>query len=165
MNRKFLQHITFIILLLGINAIALSQSGKVPPFRIIQPDGKPFFAANLPLGKPIIIIYFSPDCDECKKLTTDLLDRMIEFKKASIAMITYLPVESLKQFVTRFEIKSYSNIFIGTEGNSLFVRNYYNINRFPFIALYTQNGDLVKKYDYTTEDQLTDLSYQLAKIK
>ncbi len=125
---------------------AYPQSGKVPPFRMLQSNGKIFRAEELPIGKPIVIIYFSPDCEDCQKLTKDLLARMNDFKYVSFAMITYQPVENVRAYVVKNKLNNYSNIFIGTEGSSLFVRNFYNIMKFPFMTLYNKNGDLIVKY-------------------
>jgi protein-disulfide isomerase len=47
---------------------AKAQAGKLPPFRMMQTNGKVFKAEHLPIGKPTIIIYFSPECDHCEKL-------------------------------------------------------------------------------------------------
>lgn len=138
---------------------AYSQSNKVPPFQIIQPKGTIFKAENLPLGKPIVIIYFSPECEECQQLTKELLERINEFNKASIAMITYLPKDMVVQFATAFHLDKYSNIYIGTEGNSFFVGNYYKVGELPFIALYNKNGDLIKIFN--KEKSLDNLSEQL----
>jgi hypothetical protein len=138
---------------------AFSQHNKVPPFQIIQSDGKIFKAANLPIGKPIVIIYFSPECEDCQQLTKELLNRIKEFNNTSIAMITNLPVDKVKKFVTEYHLDKYSNIFTGTEGNTFFVGRYYNIGQLPFMALYNKNGDLIKVYykDLSIEDLLIHL--------
>jgi hypothetical protein len=130
------------------------QSGKVPPFQMLQSGGKVFRAQNLPLGKPIVIIYFSPDCEECQALTSELIKRSEEFKKASVAMVTYLPVEYVTKFIAKYKLSNSPNIYVGTEGNTLFLKGYYNIEKFPFMALYTKNGDLVKTYysDHSLDD-------------
>jgi thiol-disulfide isomerase/thioredoxin len=140
-----------------------AQAGKVPPFRMIQSDGKVFRAENLPFGKPILIIYFSPDCEDCQLLTRELLVRINEFRNVSIVMITYLSVESVSDFVAKNKLHNYSNIYVGTEGSNLSVKNYYNIGLFPFIALYSKNGDLIKKYN-SKEINLNDLSERLKLI-
>jgi thiol-disulfide isomerase/thioredoxin len=136
-----------------------SQSNKVPPFKMIQANGKVFLAGNLPLGKPIVIIYFSPDCEDCQQFTKELLNRINEFNSASIAMITYLSLSIVKQFVSDYHLDKYSNIYIGTEGNSYFVGNYYKVGKLPFLALYNKNGDLIKVYDkeISIEDLLIHL--------
>ena len=62
---------------------ASAQSGKVPPFRITQSNGKVFNARDLPLGKPILLIYFSPDCEHCQVFMKAFFKRANDFKKAS----------------------------------------------------------------------------------
>ncbi len=146
----------FISFLLITASQAFSQSGKVPPFQMTLHDGKIFKAQNLPLGKAIIIMYFSPECEECHQFTEEMLKRIDDFQNASIAMITYMPVEKVKPFVSENKLDNYPNIYVGTEGYSLFVRNYYSILQFPFVALYNKDGNLIKKY-YSTEVNVNDL--------
>lgn len=140
--------IIFVLLLAGVFFVSTvsAQSNKIPPFQMMQADGKIFKAQYLPLGKPIILIYFSPDCEECQELTKKLLERIEEFKDVSIAMITYQPVEMVAQYISKNSLGKYPNIYVGTEGSSLFVRNYYDIMLFPFMTLYNKNGDLIVKY-------------------
>lgn len=152
-----------IFLILSACPELFAQSGKVPPFRMILPGGKLFKAQNLPFGKPIILIYFSPDCEDCQKMTSELMDNIDDYLSASIAMITYLSVESVSNFVKKNGLGKFSNIYAGTEGSSLFVKNYYNIEHFPFIVLFNKDGDLIKKY-YSNEINLKDLSYRLNRL-
>lgn len=142
-----------------ISSISYSQSGKVPPFRIMQASGKLFLAGNLPQGKPIIIIYFSPDCNECHDLTRQLLKRITEFNNTSIAMITNMPLEQVKHFVDEFQLEKYSNLYVGTEGYSSFVGGYYHVEKIPFMALHNKNGDLIKVYrgEVSFDDVLLNL--------
>ncbi len=140
-----------------------AQAGKLPPFSMMQGNGKVFKAQYLPMGKPIIIIYFDPDCDHCKNTTKELLAKSDQFKKASIAMVTFLPVDKVIEFEKKYELKKFKNIYVGTEGNAFFLKNYYRLITMPYIALYTKNGDIVK--EYRTEGSLTDLSVQLNSLK
>ena len=61
-------------------------------------------------------------------------------------MITYLPVDKVIQFARKNNLGKYSNIYAGTEGNTFFVRNYYNIQQLPYTVLYAKNGDRVQAY-------------------
>jgi thiol-disulfide isomerase/thioredoxin len=152
MNRIVFFILAGLMILTSFNAY--SQPGKIPPFQIIQSNGRVFKAENLPFGKPIVIIYFSPDCEDCQQFTKELLNRINEFNNASIAMITYLSLNTVKQFVSDYHLDKYSNIYIGTEGNSYFVGNYYKVAKLPFLALYNKNGDLIKVYNYNKEENL-----------
>lgn len=159
------QFIVSILVCLGliVYSTTYAQSGKVPPFRIVQANGKIFKAENLPVGKPIVIIYFSPDCEDCQRLTRELLARINEFKSVSFAMITYQSVENVSQYVSKNSLYKYDNIYVGTEGSSLFVKNYYNIVQFPFVALYNKNGDLIIKYN-TKEVDPDNLLYRIKNL-
>jgi len=61
------------------------------------------------------------------------------FSNEQIVMVTYLPVDEVKKFVKDFNLSSHSNIKVGTENNFL-VRNYYNVEHFPFVVLYDKSG-------------------------
>jgi thioredoxin-related protein len=143
-NMKVLFAAIFACLSISIQVSA--QAGKVPPFRMIQGNGTLFRAQDLPVGKPIIIFYFSPECEDCHKLTNEILSRINDLRGVSIAMITYQSVENVRKYVIDYRLSSYNNIFVGTEGSSLFVRNYYNITKFPFLVLFDKNGNQVVKY-------------------
>ena len=155
--------ITFFVLFIIILAAspeASSQTQKVPPFQIMLHDGKVFRAQDLPLGKHIIIVYFSPECEECHEFTKAMTERIEDLQSASIAMITYMPVEKVKPYVAENRLYIYPNIYVGTEGNSLFVANYLGIKLFPFVALFDKNGTLVKKYT-SKEVNINDLINRL----
>ena len=74
-------------------------------------------------------------------------------------MITNMPIDQVKHFVTEFQLEKYSNIYVGTEGDSFFVGRYYNVGKLPFMALHNKNGDLIKAYDkeLSIEDLLLHL--------
>jgi thiol-disulfide isomerase/thioredoxin len=122
------------------------QSIKLPPFQILQENRKIFKAEYLPMGKPIMVIYFSPDCDHCKSFIKELLKQSAKFKKASVALITYEDIDKVKTFYKKFAFYKYPNIYIGTEGTSFFVRDYYKIVSMPFVALHNKNGDLIQSF-------------------
>jgi hypothetical protein len=146
---------------LVINAKA--QRTKLPPFRMVQENNKLFKAEQLPFGKPIVLIYFLPDCVHCQLLTKNIVNHIKDFNKASVAMVTYYPPAEVGKFARKYGLDKHSNFYLGTEGNSFFIKNYYNLSKLPFMALYTKNGDLVKTY--YTEDGFTDLLRQLKNLK
>lgn len=130
---------------------------------MVQANGKVFRAQDLPTGKPILLIYFSPDCDHCQKLMNAFFKQTANFKKASVAMITYLPVEKVSQFAKDYKVAKYPNVYVGTEGNTLFVQRYYNLSQIPFVALYSKGGDFITSYVRTVP--LKELAAKLARLK
>jgi len=71
-------------------------------------------------------------------------------------MVTYLPVAKVNEFVSKYKLNILPNIFVGTEGNSFFLRAYYNIQSFPFCCIFNKDGDLKKIYE--KEVNLEDLT-------
>jgi hypothetical protein len=154
--------ISFSLLFLS-NAETKAQSGKLPPFCIMQPNGKYFRAQNLPFEKPIIIIYFSPDCEDCLSFLDKFFIRIKDFNKASLVMITYLPMEEVKKFVVRYKTGNYKNIIVGTEGSTFFIKDYYKIMDLPFAALYDKNGNIQSSYQKNIP--MNELARKLQKLK
>jgi thioredoxin-related protein len=152
-----------IICLTTINSIqGHCQAGKLPPFAIMQANGKIFRAHQLPVGKPIVIVYFSPECDHCDILMKDFLKKEASLREASVVMITHLAVEKVSKFVKQYGLNKYANVYVGTEGTWLFVKNYYKIVQTPFIALHDRNGNLVKLF--RDEGALPDVVNQLGNL-
>ena len=145
-NKKHLGLLAVAVFLLIISFDASAQQGKLPPFRIMQSNGTIFKAEQLPFEKPILIIYFSTDCDHCRAFMKDFFKRAADFTKASVVMVTYLPLAEVTKFIAEFNIRQYSNIYVGTEGSSFFLKNYYKLLDMPFAALYDKNGNIMASY-------------------
>lgn len=139
------------------------QNDKVPPFRMMMANNKVFKAEDFPMGKPILIIYFSPECEDCHVFIEGMLNRAGDFKGVSIAMVTYMTGDVVSKYVVKNSLNMYPNIYVGTEGNTLFLKNYYNIITFPYVVLYDKNGNLIVKYT-TKQVDLNDLVSRIKKL-
>ncbi len=139
-----------VFLIMAITSLPLfsqtkKNNGKIAPFEITLADGSSFKASQLKKG-PVMLIYFSPECDHCRHFTKEMLEKYKGFAGEQIVMVTFLPVDEVKHFSEEFELPSYHNIKAGTEGKTFVVRNYYNVTRFPFVALYNKEGKQVKLF-------------------
>ena len=99
-----------------------------------------FNAAELPKTKPVVLIYFDPDCEHCQKLMKELFQKIDAFKKAEIIMVTFKPIEEVAAFEKLNNTQKHSNIIVGTEGLGFYLRNYYGLVTMPFTALYDKKG-------------------------
>jgi hypothetical protein len=154
MYKKYLGLTIASLLFLFVSAQQPAQQNNktgIAPFSIEQVNGKIYTYKELNKNIPTVLVYFSPTCDHCKVFLKDLLQHQKELKSKQIVMVTYLPVNELKPFVTEFNLEKYSNIKVGTEGYSFVVRKYYNVERFPFIAIYNSNLQLKKILPYSED--------------
>ena len=145
MARKFLMLLIVVVTTSNLFAQAPKNNGTIAPFVITLDDGKVFKAEELKKA-PVMLVYFSPECDHCKNFTKQLVKNSKSFSDRQIVMITYLSVDEVKNFVKTFDLSSHHNIKVGTEANTFLVRNYYNVEHFPFVALYDKTGKEVKLF-------------------
>jgi thioredoxin-related protein len=149
--KKLLLLICLVIAAGSIKAQVRTQTiDKIPPFKILKQDSTWFTPANLKKGKPLMIIYFSPDCSHCQHLMYEMEPKMKEFRNTQIVMVTfteYSMLRMLKDFYKTFDLKKYPNITIGTEAHTYVVQRYYQVRTTPYIAFYNKDGKLVRAFD------------------
>jgi thiol-disulfide isomerase/thioredoxin len=145
MNKRIL-YLIGIFLWLAAPAVAQTKAATgIPPFKILQTNGKFFSASELDKTKPVVLIYFAPDCPHCQVLMSGLFKNINSFKKTQLVLVTFKPVSELQLFEREFNTTSYPNIKTGTEGSTYFLRYYYNLSNTPFTAVFNK-GTLVCSY-------------------
>ena len=159
-------HITtaLFFLLLAICYSPIAKSQILPPFEMALSSGKVFKASkDLPKRKPVIVIYFDPDCDHCQKLMNELFKRINTFRNVEIVMITFKSLSETAAFEKKYATHRYPNVIVGTEGNYFYLRNYYKLVKMPFTALYDRSQNLV--YSYREETSVDDLIKRVKNLK
>ena len=105
------------------------RSQTLPSFKMTLSNNKIFNATDLPKNKPLVLIYFDPDCDHCQKLITELFKKINSFKKSEIVLITFKPVTEVAAFEKKYNTSKYANMRVGTEGTLFYLKNYYKLVR------------------------------------
>lgn len=158
--RTFISNMKKLLLLAGLVITVLCIRAQdttnnkaiqnIPPFKILKADSTWFTKANLKKNKPVMIIYFAPDCSHCQHLMYDMKPKMKEFNHVQIVMITFTDfgmLKMLKNFNRDFDLAKYKNLTVGTEGRTYVVQRYYQVRTTPYIAIYDRTGKLVKAYE------------------
>src|ERR1700730_10973165 len=130
----------------------------IPPYHILTTDSVYVTPANLKKNKPVMIIYFAPDCSHCKNFMFEMKPHMEDFKNVQVVMITFvLQLKATQTFYRDFDLKKFPNFTVGTEGYTYVVQRFYEVKTTPYIALYDKKGKLVKAYDKVPKvDDLVD---------
>jgi thioredoxin-related protein len=163
MNKKFSPITLFCFCVAGLFFSVSFSQASLPPFKMYRSNDSIFSATALPKNKPVIVIYFDPECDHCQKLMNDVFKKINSFKKAEIVMITFKPVEEVAAFEKKYKTHNYSNISVGTEGTSYQLRNYYKLTVMPFTALYDKQQKL--NYSYGQDISVDELIKRLQSLK
>jgi thiol-disulfide isomerase/thioredoxin len=148
MKRIFLS-----ILFIGITIATWAQNDVqpdylknpvVPEFRLLMQDSSTIFnTKDIPKGKPIVLIMFSPDCHHCEELTASIIKNIDKLKNTRIYMLTPMTISMIKPFYEKMELAKYKNILVGKD-HEFFFPNYYKAYDIPFIAVYDKNKKFVK---------------------
>lgn len=163
MNRIWVSFAASALFCLAAMSFSLRVSSQtIPSFKITLSNNKIFNAADLQKDKPLVLIYFDPDCDHCQKLMTELFKKIKSFEKAQIMFVTFKPLAEVIAFEKKYHTRQYTNMKVGTEGTLFYLRNYYKLIKMPFTALYDKKGNY--NYSYRDETPVDDLITRLKNL-
>ncbi|GEO09599.1 TlpA family protein disulfide reductase [Segetibacter aerophilus] len=155
-----------VIVSLLLFTVAFSQvdnsrpGAAIPTFKILKSNGSYFSSNEIKKNNPTVLIYFAPDCDHCIKLMDQLFKKIHQFDKANVVMVTFKAPNDVAWFERKYATSQFPNIIVGTEGTSYVLRNYYRLDKTPFVAVYDKKGKLA--FSYKNEPQAEEI---LAKFK
>lgn len=139
---------SFLAAVLFISNPANAQA--IPEFKVKLTNGTSVSSKNAARQKPLLIIYFAPDCDHCRKLMDQLFPKMNALKNTQILMVTFESLNDVAWFENHYHTKNYPNIKVGVEQPVFFLKNYYRLEHTPFTALFDKNGKLLVSYKDVT---------------
>jgi thioredoxin-related protein len=155
-----MKKILCIILLISFYALAHAQSfdtippyqkdSTIPAFNILQTDSTAFNKEGLPKNKPIIIIYFSPECSHCQLTAHEFEQKQSKFKDVFFVWASYHPMDQIKTFAIEYNLLNANNVRVGRD-TKYFIPSFFRVKYTPFIAVYDKSGRLIKTYDGGTD--------------
>lgn len=124
----------------------------IPHYRICRADSSFVTEASIKKDKPVMFIYFAPDCPHCQHLMREMEEKMVNFKNIQIVMIcatrtVYPYLGMLKNFSRDYDLPKYKNITMGSEYPRLDVATYFHVLTTPFVAIYDKEGKMVQYFD------------------
>ncbi len=106
--------VLFSLLLLLFTLLSFSQHDTttplfkrfptLPPLQLILTDSTKYTSENIPKKKPVLILFFSPDCEHCQHEAEELVANKEGLKNIHIIMVSTYPLYRLKEFAIKNEI-------------------------------------------------------------
>ncbi|MEP6596599.1 MAG: hypothetical protein ABJA71_11670, partial [Ginsengibacter sp.] len=96
--------IIFFIVVLFFSTHVGSQT--MPAFLITQTNGRVINSMKLVHTKPVVLIYFAPDCDHCITLLEKLFTQIDQFKKATLILVSFKPLNELAAFEKKYNTRT-----------------------------------------------------------
>jgi thiol-disulfide isomerase/thioredoxin len=134
----------------------------IPAFRMSMSNGSSYSDKEIPKNKPLVLIYFAPDCEHCMKLMDELFKKIHQLDKATIVMVTFERTTDVAWFERKYQTIKYSNIKVGTEGTTYVLRKFYRLDKTPFTAVYDKKGKLA--FSYKNETPVDEMLARFKKL-
>lgn len=116
----------------------------LPSFNILLPDSSTHLnTADIPIGKPLIFIGFSPVCTHCQQETRDIISHIDQFNQAQIYFVTAFPFKDMKVYYKYFKLAKYPNITMGVDIKDYFLP-YFKARGVPYTAVFDSKKRLKK---------------------
>jgi len=120
---------------------------SLPSIRILLSDSATLYTkAQIPAGKPVVFMIFSPDCSHCQDETQELKAHMDELKDVQIVMITFHPLWQMNDFISKYGLAAYKNIVVGKDIDYM-TMDFYGLHKIPYLALYNKKGNLIGGFE------------------
>jgi thiol-disulfide isomerase/thioredoxin len=133
------------------------DSSHLPAFTVLQTDSTYSNDKKIPDNKPVVIIYFSPECGHCQITADEFRTRMKDMKDIYFVWVSYYPLPEIREFAKKFRLQQFNNIMIGRDENYA-IPSYFKVQYTPYMAVYNKEHHLVKTYPQGTEaDTLINL--------
>jgi hypothetical protein len=114
-------------------------TSDVPSFNLLFVDSTTTYNTNnIPDGKPIVLLYFSADCDHCQRETEGILQKMDFFKQIQLCFITTDPFDRMQVFNHHYKIDKYPNIILGRDVNFSYAK-YIKYKTPPYLVIYDKH--------------------------
>lgn len=125
---------------------------NIPTIKLIQGDSSWLTNKDIPKGKPVVIIYFSPECGHCQLTAQEIQNDMDKVKDAFFVWVSYYPVPEIKDFSIKYKLAQYSNFKFGRDPKYA-IPSFYKVKFTPFMAVYDKRGKLVQTFEQGTDPE------------
>jgi thiol-disulfide isomerase/thioredoxin len=117
----------------------------LPAFNVLEMDSTTIFNTfNIPKGRKIVLVMFSPDCSHCKRLTDKLTAGMDSLANLDFYFITpYSKMEEIQKFYALHKLAAYKNVKLVGRDTEFFSARFYELHMFPAIAVYDEQKKLI----------------------
>lgn len=125
-----------------------AQAKQLPALMLTKINGDSVLTSSL--EGPVVLVFFSPDCDHCQREAADIRLHISAFKDYSLYFISPSPAEEIKEFATTYGLMGHPNIEFARADVTEVVRLMGKVST-PTLCIYSKEKQLVKRFDGETE--------------
>jgi len=125
------------------------QYPGMPAFNILLSDSTTVLNTfNIPKGRPVMLVFFDPDCKHCKAETKELMAGIDSLSNIDIYFVSpNHSMTSIRQFYDDNHMAGHANIKGIGRDYEFFFATYYDVNFIPDIALYDDHKKFLRLFE------------------
>jgi thiol-disulfide isomerase/thioredoxin len=143
---KLLSLLSYLFAIVSCGQVSPDKTGlegkSLPDLSILLPDSSTYYnTKTIPKNKPVVLLYFSPNCPFCRAQTEDIVDKIKSLKDIQFVFITDQDFKGMKSFNKEFNLDKYPNVKTGFD-TSYFIPKYFGAMAVPYLAIYGKDQKL-----------------------
>lgn len=163
MKKKYISLILLVVLvavLLVLGHAIVRKAGELatlqerleqlPAFSFTDLGGKAFSHGHLSDGKPVLLIYFHPDCDHCQYEAGVIRDSLHRLAATEVLLISSAPAPQLEEFGEAYGLLGHPGVHILHDAAGAF-HTLFGSNTIPSVFIYNRKRALVRHFKGETK--------------
>lgn len=122
------------------------RNPQIPEFSLLKTDGNWLVKQQLPEGKPVVFVYFSPDCQHCKTEAKDLAAAKDSVASIQFIWVSYHPIDRIRDFALKAGLDKQANHSFTRDPNYK-IPSFFRVRFTPFVAVYNAKGQFVEAFE------------------
>ncbi len=132
---------------------------NLPDFKFQSVLSTPFTPENLAKKKPVIVVYFDPDCDHCQKQATWIAEKIESFNSINLIFVSWAEQTANLKFAETYFGKVKEKVTPGmlnfTKDADYKIDSWFGYSEVPSIYIY--GSDWKHKQSFKKETTVEDL--------
>lgn len=120
--------------------------GHIPIFSLPDINGKFVNSTDLPKSKPVIFIFFDPDCHLCKEEIIQIGLHNKQLSNCQVVFFSLLPAKTVQEFLIEIGFAPRKNIIFLVD-KDLLLYSKMEVRSSPTTYIYNKDGKLIKRFD------------------
>lgn len=142
-----------VILSAGLEINAQEIKSDIPYFTFYTLDKKPFTKDSLDTSRPKLFFYFNSECEHCQK-QGKWFKKALEktpnvFNGVELVFISFEELSSIQSFQKKYTFNRKDITYL--QDSRLTFGHKFNVETFPSIVIYDNNGIFIKKFEGETK--------------
>lgn len=133
------------MLLLSLSFQGMAQQQRIPALHFTDTDEAAVSNADIPKGKPLMLLYFRSDCDHCEHTAQQLKGTATQYP-LTIWMVSAEPIPTLRTFEDMTGLYDVDNLTV-MQDHTQSMHRWFTFTKLPFIVLYDKDGRQLRIFD------------------